>query len=385
MKNIVICCDGTGNDFGDKNSNVVKLFSVLKKNTESQLVYYDPGVGTPSTYDAFNPITRKLKYAFGAAFGYGLSENIIEAYKFLMKHYEEEDKLYFFGFSRGAYCIRALAGLIHTCGLLHANSENLVQEAMRIYHDRPQKGDAGESKRKIAREFKETFSRPCRIHFLGPWDTVSSVGWVWNPVTLQATSNNKSVEIVRHAIAIDEKRAFFRTNLWGKMRPEDHPIEQDVKQVWFAGVHSDVGGSYALEASGLSNIALEWMLVEAMDKGLLIDDINKARGIVNHISDPHLQDQNISLKGAWHIAEIWPKIVRVKKTLADGQTEWVSKIYFNFYKNRPLNTKIKHTLHESVMMRMQGRSDYRPKNLMKICSDLRAFSQHFLIENWKRL
>ncbi len=377
MKNIVICCDGTGNDFGDDNSNVVKLFSVLEKNTERQLVYYDPGVGTPSTYDSFNPITRKLKYAFGAAFGYGLSENIIEAYKFLMKNYEAEDRLYFFGFSRGAYCIRALAGLIDTCGLLYANSENLVPEAMRLYHDR--------SKKSIATEFKKNFCRPCQIHFLGPWDTVSSVGWVWNPVTLQATSTNESVKFVRHAIAIDEQRAFFRTNLWGKLQPKDDAIQQDVKQVWFAGVHSDVGGSYALEASGLSNIALEWMLVEAQEKGLLISDLNKAREIVNHILDPHLKDQNISLKGAWHIAEIWPKIVRVKKTVADGQSKWVSKIYFNFYKNRPLRSDIKHILHKSVIMRMEGRSDYRPKNLMKICSDLEAFPQHFLIEEWKRL
>ncbi len=377
MKNIVICCDGTGNDFGENNSNVVKLFSVLEKNTERQLVYYDPGVGTPSTYDSFNPITRKLKYAFGAAFGYGLSENIMEAYKFLMKNYEAGDRLYFFGFSRGAYCIRALAGLIDTCGLLYANSENLVPEAMRLYHDR--------SKKSIAAEFKKTFSRPCKVYFLGPWDTVSSVGWVWNPVTLQATSTNESVDIVRHAIAIDEKRAFFRTNLWGKMQPEDYPIQQDAKQVWFAGVHSDVGGSYALEASGLSNIALEWMLVEAKEKGLHISDLNKAREMVNHILDPHLKDQNISLQGAWHIAEIWPKIVRVKKTLADGKSKWVSKIYFNFYRNRPLRSGIKNILHKSVVMRMEGRSDYRPKNLMKICSDPEAFPRHFSIEEWKRL
>lgn len=375
MKNIVICCDGTGNDFGDKNSNVVKLFSVLEKNTERQLVYYDPGVGTPSTYDAFNPITKKLKYAFGAAFGYGLSEKIINAYKFLMKHYEAGDRLYFFGFSRGAYCIRALAGLINTCGLLHANSENLVPEAMRLYHDR--------SKKDIATAFKKTFSRPCPIHFVGPWDTVSSVGWVWNPVTFQATGNNPSVKFVRHAIAIDERRAFFRTNLWGKLKPEDNAIQQDVKQVWFAGVHSDVGGSYTLEASGLSNIALEWMLVEASEKGLFIDNI-KAREIVNQIPDPHLKDQNFSLTGAWYIGEIWPKIVRIKKKLADGELKWVPRIDFNLSRNRPVNSA-KRILHQSVIMRMQGRSDYRPKNLMKICSDINALAQYFLIEDWKRL
>ena len=136
MKKIVICCDGTSNDFGDHNSNVVKLFNVLEKNTDRQLTYYDPGVGTPSTYDAFNPITKKLEYILGQSFGYGLNQNIMDAYAFLMKTYEEGDQLYFFGFSRGAYTVRALAGLINTCGLLYANSENLIAETMRIFHDR---------------------------------------------------------------------------------------------------------------------------------------------------------------------------------------------------------------------------------------------------------
>src|SRR6187549_127488 len=124
-KKIIICCDGTSNDFGDKPSNVVKLFSVLEKGQDSQVVYYDPGVGTPSTYDSFNPITRKLQYIFGQSFGYGLSENIMEAYKFLMQCYEDGDELYLFGFSRGSYTVRALAGLIDVCGLLHANCQNL--------------------------------------------------------------------------------------------------------------------------------------------------------------------------------------------------------------------------------------------------------------------
>lgn len=97
-KNIIICCDGTSNDFGDRPSNVVHLFTALEKHPEKQAVYYDPGVGTPSTYDAFNPITKKLKYFLGQAFGYGLSSNIMEAYKFLMANYEDGDQLFFFWF-----------------------------------------------------------------------------------------------------------------------------------------------------------------------------------------------------------------------------------------------------------------------------------------------
>lgn len=364
MKNIIICCDGTSNDFGDNNSNVVKLFSLLEKNTERQVVYYDPGVGTPSTYDAFNPITKKLKYVLGMAFGYGLSENIMEAYQFLMENYEEGDQVYLFGFSRGAYTARAIAGLVYTCGLLHANSENLIPEAMRIYYDR---------KNYNGFAFRKTFGRSCPIHFLGIWDTVTSVGWVYDPLTLRSTTNNKSIKNVRHAIAIDERRAFFRQNLWGQRYAD----QQDVKQVWFAGVHADVGGSYPLDRSALSNITLEWMLKEAVGKGLLIESVEKAREVVNHIADPHLQDQNHSLQSFWYICEIWPKLVRVKKQRGE-ETKWVSRPYLNFGRCRYLNEGL--TLHESVLKRIQDRTDYRPKNLMPFIS-----SKEFNTEPWVRL
>ena len=373
MKNIVICCDGTSNDFGHDNSNVVKLYSVLEKNTARQAVYYDPGVGTPSTYDAFNPITKRVKHILGQSFGYGLSDNIMEAYAFLMKTYEAGDQVYCFGFSRGAYTVRALAGLIDTCGLLHANSDNLIPEAMRLYHDR--------GLNDIATEFKAAFARPCPVHFLGLWDTVSSIGWVYNPVALQATANNPSVGNVRHAISIDERRAFFRQNLWGSR----YQNTQDVKQVWFAGVHSNVGGSYPLAESGLSNIALEWMLAEARDKGLRIGDEQKAREMVNHIPDPHLTEQHNSLTGFWLAAECCPKIVRVRKALPDGQAKWVSRPYINWRRMRFMSAAAKHSLHESVLLRLQGRQDYRPKNLMKICPDIDAIPAHFHIEKWNRL
>lgn len=380
MKNIIICCDGTANDFGDRPSNVVKLFAVLDRIPGRQLVYYDPGVGTPSTYDSFNPITKKLKYVFGQSFGYGLSENIMEAYKFLMQCYDDDDQLYFFGFSRGAYTVRALAGLIHTCGLLHANCQNLVPEAMRVYNDR--------NKAEIAAKFKKTFGRPCHIHFLGLWDTVSSVGWVYNPVALQHTSRNPSVKHVRHALAIDERRAFFRQNLWGKLDPKDDAIKQDVKQVWFAGVHSDVGGSYALEESGLSNIALEWMLVEAKGKGLLIDEFKAREAVLLKIGDqviqnPHLQDQHESLAGFWYIAEYMVKIIRVYKGKdQNNKSIWVSRPYVNRGRYRFMPEKEKHTLHESVLQRLKEGPRYRPKNVLNICSDIRAIPEYFHIEKW---
>ena len=401
-KNIIICCDGTSNDFGDKPSNVVHLFRSLIKDPERQAVYYDPGVGTPSTYDAFNPITKKLKYALGNAFGYGLSSNIMEAYKFLMQYYEDGDKLYFFGFSRGAYTVRALAGFINDCGLLHANCQNLVPEAMRIYSNRKfsefPKDESGKIiGASISGRFKKTFSRSIKIHFLGLWDTVTSVGWVWDPVTLQSTTNNRSVINVRHAISIDERRAFFRQNQWGKPRNDN----QDYKQVWFAGVHSDIGGSYLPEESGLSNIALEWMLVEAREKGMHID-LDKARELVKlkidgeEIDNLHLQPQHNSLTGFWHVAEYWPKLVR-KNLAAKKQREareqgtevpdskWVSRVYFNRSRYRYISSYERQILHESVVKRMREKADYRPNNVMKICGDLNGLEDNFIIEPWKKL
>ena len=390
-KNIIICCDGTSNDFGDKLSNVVKLFSVLEKDPGKQVVYYDPGVGTPSTYDAFNPITKKLKYIFGQSFGYGLSDNIMEAYKFLMQCYEDGDQLYFFGFSRGAYTVRALAGLIEVCGLLHANCQNLVPEAMRIYYnrklsDKPRESEGNPTGPSIAGKFKETFGRKVQTHFLGLWDTVSSVGWIYNPVTLQSTSTNPGVKYVRHAVSVDERRAFFRQNVWGKLRPEDDGIKQDVKQVWFAGVHSDIGGSYELEKSALSNIALEWMLKEAIDNGLIIGDMIKAQQMINAIANPYLKEANESLVGFWKVAEYWMKIVRVYKGKdKDNRSIWVSRPYFNRGRFRFMPAKEKITLHESVVLRLQQLETYRPKNVMKICSEINAIPEKFQIEKWIRI
>ncbi len=374
-KNIIICCDGTSKDFGQNNSNVVFLFKALEKNTDRQLVYYDPGVGTPSTYTAFNPLTKKLMTVLGLAFGYGLTNNIMSAYHFLMQNYEDGDKIFFFGFSRGAYTVRALAGLIHVCGLLHANGENLIPEAMRLYKDR--------KLREVANDFKKTFGRACPIHFLGLWDTVSSVGWIYDPVKLQATANNRSVKNVRHAISIDERRAFFRQNLWGSKNAD----QQDVKQVWFVGEHSDVGGGFSPEKSGLSNIALEWMMVEAIDKGIYFEtqELEVVREKLATFAKPHLEKINRTLVGGWHVAEFWMKIVKVRKLLPDGTHKWVSKPYFNRYKFRFIPNNIKHTLHESVLMRLQEDKNYRPKNIMSLTKDLDAIETKFDIEKWVKL
>ena len=172
----------------------------------------------------------QLQKVLGLAFGLGLTRTIQECYQFLMNHCQEEDRIFIFGFSRGAYTARALAGLAHRCGLLRPEHANLTSSALNLYKHRAPDD--------LVDAFKATFSRSCPIHLLGLWDTVSSVGWVWDPVKLDYTRKNSSVGNVRHAVSNDERRSFFRQNLW------ERASDQDEKEVWFPGVHSDVGGGY---------------------------------------------------------------------------------------------------------------------------------------------
>lgn len=339
-KNLVICCDGTAGEYSDHNTNVVKIYSILERDPATQLAFYDPGVGTFSIHPALTKIARGFLKGLGLAFGLGITQNILDAYRYLMQNYEDGDQIFLFGFSRGAYTVRAVAAMIEKCGLLYPNNDNLLSYAAKIFKR--------EADPEVFRGFKKTFARPVPIRFLGLWDTVSSVGWMWDPVSLPYTANNPSVEVVRHAISIDERRAFFRQNLWGKPK-----AGQDVKQVWFAGVHSDVGGGYASAESGLSKIALEWMVVEAFPKGLLIDPVRTQDVVMSAASPDHRGDIHNSLTLGWWPAELWPKVVyswRKKRR----------KIRFNLGRRRYVDDRA--CVHQSALDRKQDVTEYRPPN-----------------------
>jgi len=155
-------------------------------------------------------------------------------------------------------------------------------------------------------------SLDCRPHFVGVWDTVSSVGWVENPLRLPFSANNPDIDIGRHAISIDEHRAFFRTNLWITPDPPAASGPKDLKQVWFAGVHCDVGGGYREAESGLAKVALDWMLQEAKAAGLLVDQ-NKEKEVLgvsgtgDFVEPNPKAEAHKSLTGWWNIAEFIPK------------------------------------------------------------------------------
>ncbi|GAC1417136.1 MAG: hypothetical protein NVSMB62_07430 [Acidobacteriaceae bacterium] len=304
-KNLVICCDGTGNEFGSElamrpdgtrtfendNSNVVRLYTCLRVD-ESQVAYYHPGVGTMADPNRKWKIERWWSKVKGLAFGLGFTDNMADAYRFLMDNYATGDRIYLFGFSRGAYTVRALAGALNLYGLLCSGNEGHLSYLLRMYSDASQKAfktldhtvPRRLSETTQSRVFRETFSRQVTIHFMGVWDTVSSVGWVWDPVKLLYDGQNPIIRRGRHAISVDERRCFFQAMPWGRpMSLNDESltaearlklekaldpgwVKQDIVQAWFPGVHSDVGGSYRLSQSGPAITAFEWMLEEARER-----------------------------------------------------------------------------------------------------------------------
>jgi uncharacterized protein (DUF2235 family) len=253
-KNIVICYDGTGAEYGENNTNVVKTFESIIRDKE-QIGFYDPGVGTFSFLG--RTAGKRLGIFLGKAFGVGLQQNIEDGYEYLMNRFKPDDKIFLFGFSRGAFTVRALAGMIYRFGILQKGSKNLIPYVSKMYNKRDFS---------VCNEFKETFCHICEPHFVGVWDTVASLGYIHGRTFYDQTLNPE----IKHgcqAIAIDEKRKKFRVSLWDETKEVKG---QNIEQVWFAGVHSDVGGWY--QERGLSDIAFAWMMDKASACGMRLKD-----------------------------------------------------------------------------------------------------------------
>ncbi|KAG9034323.1 hypothetical protein FRB95_013359 [Tulasnella sp. JGI-2019a] len=282
-RTLVLCFDGTANQFeDDRNTNVVHLFSMLKRNDpERQLVYYQTGIGTytPPGY-AFG-IGQFVVRALDEAVAWYLEEHVLGGYRFLMETYRAGDKICLFGFSRGAYTARALAGMLYRVGLLPMLNVEQVPFAYKIFSESKKESDIlrqdpEDPRGYLSSNFRSTFSREVTIEFVGLWDTVASVGFI--PRSLPNTARNPSVLHVRHAVALDENRAKFKSNLWSapKYDPDAIKVGVDpkkvvnrdkasVEEVWFAGGHGDIGGGWVPYKTphALSRIALRWMIREA--------------------------------------------------------------------------------------------------------------------------
>jgi uncharacterized protein (DUF2235 family) len=356
---LVICCDGTSNQFGTHNTNVVRLVQALAEHpTREHLVFYDPGVGTLPEPSLATRCARWVHKWVDRGFAVTLDDKVQRAYTFLMDVWHPGDDVYLFGFSRGAYTVRVLAGMLHSLGLLPPLNQNLVPYAWRLFST-GRDGDEGGGERsywRLSNEFRSTFARPVPhsgdrrfpVRFAGLWDTVSSVGWIWDPETYPYTARNPGIRTVRQAIALDERRAFYRQN---RMYAQD---DQDLKEVWFAGVHSDVGGGYAVDEGGLWRAPLEWILLEAAAAGLEVDPTRLSSILKEGPNTPVWSDRiHVSLKGAWWLAEIFPKM----RTRPGGR--W-SLPRANLA--RPRRIPVGAMLHRSLLERIH-RGDARPRNL----------------------
>jgi uncharacterized protein (DUF2235 family) len=254
-KRLIVCCDGTWNRADSVHpTNVLRLHEWLAEHSMDGVVqkkrHFD-GVGT-----------RFGEQILGGMVGAGLSEKIKDAYRFLVEFYEPGDTLFFFGFSRGAYTVRSLAGLVRKAGLLRRTEHTRIDDAYRLYRseERPD-GD-------LAKRFRERYSHDTRIRCIGVWDTVGALGvptgWASRlglnrAVEFHDVQLSTSVDFAFQALAIDERRKPFAPTLWEQQtrKLEDNNLKQVLEQAWFSGVHTDVGGGGA--QAGLSDHALLWM------------------------------------------------------------------------------------------------------------------------------
>jgi uncharacterized protein (DUF2235 family) len=287
MKNIVVCCDGTGEKLDVVRSNVVRLVSALDtSNPDVQVAYYDPGVGTMPASAALTPVSRRLTLWAGLVAGYGVLDNVAKAYGFIVDWYVPGDQIYLLGFSRGALTVRLIGGLLHRIGVLRRDAKNLIPYALELYGkhythmcDRSKRCQV----RAINADFRKYFSAKgdVNIRFLGVWDTVKAFG-VFKPRSFPHLRHNSSIQTVRHAIALDERRRSYMFTSWGGLRDyveAGPPPSQDVREVWFAGDHLDVGGGHPKQESGRSWRSFRWMVGEARLACLKFDDAELAKMI----------------------------------------------------------------------------------------------------------
>ncbi len=370
-KNIILCADGTGNKGGySPDSNVYKVYKAIEKDlskeekkrfkVSEQIVFYDNGVGTNS---------NKYLRALSGGLGFGFEDNVCDLYKFLARNYEPGDRIYFFGFSRGASTVRACNGFISKCGLAKGkekrNSEldELVKEAFEAYK-------VHETQPEIAEGLKESNGSygAVPVYFMGIWDTVVALGfpkrtdvtgivskglnklsekaeklldryWPHSFYYYRLTGN---VENAYQALAIDDERTAFWPFVWREQGREKGVVEQ----VWFVGMHSNVGGGYG--RSGLASVPLYWMMLRAEKSGLVFED----SAVQKALDDSHVHGRMYdSRDGAAIIYRYHPReIEKLCKVEVSGEI-----------KDR-LNGEIK--IHRSVIERINHRTaNYAPGQL----------------------
>ena len=352
-KRIAVFLDGTWNNVND-NTNVWRLKSLCAKSSE-QLVYYSAGVGTQSG-----------EHLSGGMFGVGINDEVTNAYEWLVENYEQDAQLFIFGFSRGAFTARSLAGFISKCGLLKPGSP----VSMKQMFERYRKGTAttvGALARaadgELSQEDKwiKEYSRRIPIWFQGVWDTVGALGVPLPCVPKVSRSDFAFLETdlrindthAYHALAIDEHREAFAPTLWVKSTPkqgETYPARDldHVEQRWFVGAHANVGGGY--ENDLLAQIPLQWLMSKAIAHGLEFKD-------------------SVVIDGNENTCPIHDSLAEMAHGIYEVLT--FGKHYYRPIGVDPLDTgdavttTINETIDASVFDRWRNDGAYRPKNLLE--------------------
>lgn len=350
-KRIALFLDGTWNNVND-NTNVWRLKSLCTKSPD-QLVYYSAGVGTQTG-----------ERISGGMFGIGINDEVINAYQWLVEHYEPNAQLFIFGFSRGAFTARSLAGFISKCGLLKPGSPVSMKQMFERYRKGTAQsvlalGKVVESQLSLEDQWIREYSRPIPIWFQGVWDTVGALG-----VPLPCIPNVSREDFAfletdlrindthaYHALAIDEHRKAFAPTLWKKTTPKQGdtfpPRDLDhVEQRWFVGAHANVGGGY--ENDLLAQIPLQWLMSKAIAHGLQFND-------------------NVVIDGDENTCPIRDSLAEMAHGIYEILT--LGRHYYRPIGAEPVDTgdavetTINETIDATVFARWRADETYRPPNL----------------------
>lgn len=366
-RNIIVCADGTGNKGGSSpDSNVYRVYKMVNKyhsgpcqdgvDVKEQILFYDNGIGTS---------TNKFIRAVTAGIGLGFRHNVCDLYKFLARNYKEGDRIFFFGFSRGASTVRACNGMISKCGLVKSDGlrnselEKKVDAAYKIYEKHKTNEDAAEK----FKNDEENSWGAVPIQFLGVWDTVVALGfpkrtdvtglatlfinvvfgtiekifnWIF-PHNFYHYKLTNNVKYACQALAIDDERTAFWPYVWQEKNiagAKDRTPE-NVKQVWFAGMHANVGGGY--ERDGMAGVPLYWIMKQAEEKGLVFN--SDAMQLVLNTSHIHGRMYNTRL-GLKMIYRYHPREIENLCKTKEGESILLDKI----------------KIHSSVLERLKHRT-----------------------------
>jgi uncharacterized protein (DUF2235 family) len=361
MKRLVICMDGTWDQVTEPETvtNVVRIAEAVRPcgaNRTSQIVYYNSGVGTGDLVDR----------ALGGLFGRGVKGNVKRAYAFLSLNYEPGDEIYLFGFSRGAYSVRALGGLVTSTGILKKEFFDRFEVAWQHYRTPPAE------RARAQKPHPDTIHAEAGIKCIGVWDTVGSygipAGFGFSGLARYVTSWQRGfhdthvsdrVDVALQALAIDERRRPFSPTFWTSPAGQAPPASITLEQVWFCGVHANVGGGYA--DSRLANTALVWMIARVTALTPLEFDVDYVRRTIAASPFGTLYRS----ERFWLVSRLWPFVRPIFAT----QAQWDRDAWWNGWRNGelPVNERI----HWSVLERYGktapreagAQSLYRPPNL----------------------